>query len=187
MDWIFGNKGKIDPKSMSEAERTKYVIDELEEFANLNPPTIGVIGTSGVGKSSTLNAMFGTNFVVSGNIRGTTEINSKKVELMAKRGPAKDKKITLRVVDAPGLGEDVRKDEEYLSMYSNALPECDVVIWVMTARNRAIALDQTYLKRLDRFWPKLSSVSIKVTWSIHLIGTKAPICHRLSRRTTSKQ
>jgi len=36
-------------------------------------------------------------------------------------------------------------------MYEQYLPYCDVILWVMSGINRAVALDQLYLKRLSQF------------------------------------
>jgi predicted GTPase len=40
-------------------------------------------------------------------------------------------------------------------MYHENLVKCDVILWVMAARNRAIALDQIYLEQLKPFWSKM--------------------------------
>ena len=126
-----------------------------EEFAK-RPPTIGVIGLSGVGKSSTINAMFGTSLPVSATIRGTTKFISSDIsvdtqELFGGAAPA-----VLRVLDAPGLGEDIELDKKYLDYYRHHLKKCDAVIWVLAARNRALALDQRYLKTLKDRIPNLA-------------------------------
>jgi hypothetical protein len=63
------------------------------------------------------------------------------------QGVVQGQEIKLVVYDAPGLGEDLRKDPEYIQMYKEKLPACDVVLWVMSARNRAVALDQGYLSQ----------------------------------------
>ena len=40
-------------------------------------------------------------------------------------------------------------------MYEENLDRCDVVLWVMSARNRAVALDQMYLRKLSRFHDRI--------------------------------
>ncbi|NWN33694.1 GTP-binding protein, partial [Klebsiella michiganensis] len=35
------------------------------------------------------------------------------------------------------------------------LPKCDVALWIVAARNRALALDQMYLKRLEPYLDKI--------------------------------
>ena len=122
---------------------------------SVHPPTIGLIGVSGVGKSSTINALFRTDLLTSPTVACTKDFEAVDLDLALNKGAAKGGKVQLRVIDAPGLGEDVGRDPEYLEMYETALPICDVILWVMTARNRAAALDQTYLSRLGHFHSKI--------------------------------
>lgn len=72
-----------------------------------------------------------------------------------KRGNAKDEELSLIVIDAPGLGEDIDNDPRYLEMYKTNLVQCDVILWIMTGRNRAVALDQMYLQQLSDFYSKI--------------------------------
>jgi len=125
-----------------------------DEFAR-NPPTIGVIGLSGVGKSSTINAMFGTSRQVSATVRGTSRFSSSTFEVVSHRMEGATLKCAFKVVDAPGLGEDMKLDANYLERYREHLPKCDIALWVLAARNRALALDQQYLERLSKVLPRL--------------------------------
>jgi len=119
------------------------------------PPTIGVVGVSGTGKSSTINAMFKTQLTV-GHTRATTkEFQATEAKVRARKGVADGAPGKLVVVDAPGLGEDIRRDPGYLTEYRERLPGCDVVLWVLAARNRAVSLDQRYLAELAEFHPRM--------------------------------
>jgi uncharacterized protein len=122
------------------------LMQKIEEEYHRNPPSIAVIGLSGVGKSTTINAMFNTNLTVSATTRGTTKFESIRARLDIQRSDAKGNSAYLQVYDAPGLGEDIKLDPEYLRMYEDVLPKCDVALWIVAARNRALALDQMYLK-----------------------------------------
>ncbi|MFZ1104774.1 MAG: GTPase [Hyphomicrobiaceae bacterium] len=124
------------------------------EFA-ANPPTIGVIGLSGVGKSSTINSMFGANRTVSATIRGTTRFDADTYEIVSSRVSGLSLSCRLRVYDAVGLGEDIELDASYLRRYRTHLPKCDIALWIVAARNRALALDQSYLQQLARVLPNL--------------------------------
>jgi hypothetical protein len=95
--------------------------------------TLGVAGVSGAGKSSTLNAIFGTRLPVAHTTAGGREL----ARLHLGR---------LTVIEAPGLGEDARRDPT--REYAEQLADCDVLLWVLAARSRGLALDQSYLDRL---------------------------------------
>jgi predicted GTPase len=124
------------------------------EFA-ANPPTICVIGLSGVGKSSTINSMFGANRTVSATVRGTSRFDADTYEIASTRVSGLRLNCRLRVYDAVGLGEDIELDGNYLRRYKSHLPKCDIALWIVAARNRALALDQQYLQQLARVLPNL--------------------------------
>lgn len=132
-------------------EDVMLVKQRLADDFRRHPPTIGVVGVSGTGKSSTINAMFKTSLLVSHTRAGTRQFQETELHLTATKGIAVGEPIDLVMVDAPGLGEDVRRDPAYLDEYRKRLPPCDVILWVMAARNRAVSLDQMYLERLLPF------------------------------------
>ncbi len=137
---MFG-KSKVQLSDDDKAQFLKAVGEELR-----NPPTIGIIGVSGTGKSSTINTMFRTSLPVSHTTACTKKFESSQIDVQLTHGQAEPTPTKLVVYDAPGLGEDIRQDPGYIEMYQRYLPKCDVILWVMAARNRALALDQTYLK-----------------------------------------
>ena len=119
------------------------------------PPTLGVIGVSGTGKSSTLNSMFNTNLAVSHVVACTKEFINTDLAVNFSSELSTMQTSALRVVDAPGLGEDLAHDPKYLEMYQENLVHCDAILWVLSARNRAIALDQMYLKELRQYHERI--------------------------------
>lgn len=100
-------------------------------------PRIAVIGETGVGKSTTINALFNAGQEVS-HVRACTQIES---EIVVRDG-------ALRVYDMPGLGEDVERDREHVETYRRVLPGCDAAVWILKADARAIAQVQRCLADL---------------------------------------
>jgi predicted GTPase len=95
----------------------RRLVENVEQEFLEHAPTIRVVGLSGVGKSSTINAMFGTSLKVSATTRGTAQFEKVDAELSVKNEQAKGKAGLLRMYDAPGLGEDRRLDDGYLAAY----------------------------------------------------------------------
>jgi small GTP-binding protein len=126
----------------------KNVISELpsgaqRDFMKLvdderrRPPEVAIIGKTGVGKSSTINALFGKSLKIS-HTRACTQ-SEKKIQ--AKHGSTE-----LIVVDMPGLLEDIDKDEDHKRTYARVIPQCDVAVWVLDATDRAMAEDQRMIR-----------------------------------------
>lgn len=138
----------------SEDDLQKIISAMMNEVTN-RPPTVGLVGVSGVGKSSTINSLFKTQLATSDTVACTTEFEDIDLSLEFVQGKAKKNPVSLRVIDSPGLGESVTKDPYYLDQYGLHLDKCDVILWIMSARNRAIALDQQYLQRLSPYHEKM--------------------------------
>jgi predicted GTPase len=136
------------------ADELDKLRDEIRAVFAEHPPTIGIVGVSGVGKSSTINALFKTELATSDTVRCTTEFCRVELNVTVKK-EQEDLTARLWVWDAPGLGEDHTADARYLEQYEKHLAECDVVLWIMAARNRAVALDQMYLQKLSQFKDKM--------------------------------
>lgn len=150
--------------SKEDQEMRRKVLAELQEELRRKPLTIGVVGVSGVGKSTLVNTMCNTDLPTSPTVACTREFESQDVSITVRGGAVEGYRTKLRVVDAPGLGESVEQDPAYLEMYRSELPKCDVVLWLSAARNRAIALEQQYLAELvgvnDRIVFGLSQVDL---------------------------
>lgn len=148
-------------------DEEKMLQETLKSTLESAPPTIGVVGVSGVGKSSTINAMFKSSLPISHTVACTKEFEEIPLQLSMNSGPVQGHGVDLVIYDAPGLGEDIRKDPEYIHMYERYLPQCDIILWISSARNRAVALDQQYLKHF-------SSISDRIIFGISQVDLVEP-------------
>ncbi len=101
------------------------------------PLTVAIMGQTGVGKSSLLNALFGASLRV-GDVRPTTKV-PEPVTVPGSTGHP------LTFWDMPGLGESARADRAYLAMYREKLSASDVVLWAIHADSRSTLFDASAL------------------------------------------
>ncbi len=107
--------------------------NQLNYLINYSP-TIGLMGKTGVGKSSLINALFQSSLSPVSDISGCTR--------QAQRFNMTINNHTLTFVDLPGVGESIERDKEYHQLYRNLLPELDLIIWVLKADDRAWSSDE---------------------------------------------
>jgi uncharacterized protein len=143
MSWF---KKEVSPEHKKVVDNLRKVLSnkDFKLLENLiqdelkNPPKVAIIGKTGVGKSSTINALFNLQEKVSHTTHGTTEASKKVVEL--------PKGGKLAIIDMPGMGEDLDLDREYTKIYEKILPEADVVLYVIQANLKALREDQIILR-----------------------------------------
>jgi len=103
-------------------------------------PRVGVFGKTGAGKSSLCNAVFGQDICEISDVAACTRLPREVILSMGNKG------ITL--LDVPGVGESLERDEEYADLYKNLLPELDIVLWVLKGDDRAFSSDELFYKKL---------------------------------------
>lgn len=126
----------LDDEEMSEV-RAKF------DSEMRRTPKVAVLGQSGVGKTTTVNALFATNWATSDIEVGTTEAQSRTVELRSGG--------SIEVVDLPGYGRSIEEDADYLEQYRELLPSCDLVLLIVQANRGDFEDDQAMLRLVSRW------------------------------------
>ena len=107
--------------------------NRLNHLINYSP-TIGLMGKTGAGKSSLINALFQSQLSPVSDVSGCTR--------QTQRFSMSMNNHVLTFVDLPGVGESLERDREYHQLYRNLLPELDLIIWVLKADDRAWSSDE---------------------------------------------
>jgi uncharacterized protein len=104
------------------------------------PLVVAVLGQTGVGKTSLINALFGVD-LPTGNVMPVT----KAPEQIKVRDSTNNDLIFW---DMPGIGESSESDQRYISEYQRVLSEADVAIWAVHADSRSVTFDITSLRSM---------------------------------------
>lgn len=122
-----------------EKEKVFKLVKQKREEELSHPPTIALIGKTGVGKSSTINSLFNISLGVSHSESCTQKATPTRFS---------NGKGEIIIYDMPGLGEDEEKDEEHKLEYKRILPQCDVVLWIMNVADREMSSQQIYIREI---------------------------------------
>src|SRR5260370_2509980 len=114
------------------------VLERIEEEKNA-PLKVAIMGQTGVGKTSLVNALFNAQ-LKKGPVEPTTQ---EIMELEFKKDGHK-----LSFYDLPGIGESKGKDIEYIRGYRQKLIESDVVLWAIHVDSRSFVYDLDALNKI---------------------------------------
>lgn len=124
-------------------EDREEVIGRLKKEIREKPFRVAIIGQGGVGKTSTIQSVFGVKPSSSNKIRsveeGTTDVEEKIYEI--------EDGFTLSIADMPGLKNDITKDANiYIPLYKKILPDCDLIVYIIDSHAKELGVDIKILR-----------------------------------------
>lgn len=118
---------------------SERVMQQIRQLTNYEP-VIGIMGKTGAGKSSLCNSLF------AGDVSPVSDVSACTREPLRFRFQAGGRFMTL--VDLPGVGESGARDAEYSVLYRQQLPHLDLVLWLIKADDRALAVDEHFYRQV---------------------------------------
>ncbi|ENO7478519.1 GTPase family protein [Citrobacter amalonaticus] len=118
------------------SERILQQINQITHYE----PVIGIMGKTGTGKSSLCNTLFAGDLSPVSDVAACTR---KPLQFRLQLG-----KRCMTIVDLPGVGESGVRDNEYAALYRQQLPRLDLVLWLIKADDRALAVDEHFYRQV---------------------------------------
>ncbi|MBL5926067.1 GTPase family protein [Enterobacter asburiae] len=140
----------------------QHLLQELNRLVTYEP-VIGIMGKTGVGKSSLCNALFRSEVCAVNAVEACTR-QPQRVRL-------RFGSHYLTLVDLPGVGESVNRDGEYRELYQRMLSEIDMVLWVFKADDRAFAVEEQFYQDV---FAQFSGPLPPVLWILNQVDKTEP-------------
>lgn len=118
---------------------SEHILQQINQLTHYEP-VIGIMGKTGSGKSSLCNALF------AGEVSPVSDIAACTRKPLRFRLQVGKRYMTL--VDLPGVGESELRDDEYAALYREQLPRLDLVLWLIKADDRALAVDEHFYREV---------------------------------------
>ncbi|EKT64544.1 GTPase family protein [Providencia burhodogranariea] len=126
----------LSPLPTAIKHQLQHKLSELIHYS----PTIGLMGKTGVGKSSLCNALFQSTISPVSAVGGCTRSPQRLTLSLSGRD--------ITFIDFPGVGESRDYDKEYQQLYQSLLPELDFILWILKADDRAWSADEAFYQYL---------------------------------------
>ncbi|EHT08625.1 TPA: GTPase [Enterobacter hormaechei subsp. xiangfangensis] len=140
----------------------QHLLQELNRLITYEP-VIGIMGKTGVGKSSLCNALFRSDVCAVNAVEACTR-QPQRVRLRFGNH-------FLTLVDLPGVGESVTRDGEYRELYRDLLPQLDMVLWVLKADDRAYVVEEQFYRDV---FAQYSGPQPPVLWVLNQVDKTEP-------------
>ncbi|HGV0043516.1 TPA: GTPase family protein [Enterobacter ludwigii] len=118
------------------SERILKQINQLTHYE----PVIGIMGKTGTGKSRLCNTLFAGDISPVSDVAACTR---QPLQFRLQLG-----KRFMTIMDLPGVGESELRDAEYAALYREQLPRLDLVLWLIKADDRALAVDEHFYRQV---------------------------------------
>ncbi|MBO4857830.1 MAG: 50S ribosome-binding GTPase [Treponema sp.] len=136
---------KLSPEDFNE-------LKNVMEQRTSKPPKVAMFGQAGVGKTTTICSLVGIDYdeavkngLISHTGQGTLDVRIHQL---------KTQQGIIDLIDLPGYGVTEEEDAKHYELYRKIISECDVIVLVIQATNRAMAQDETMIKKIKEWITK---------------------------------
>ena len=121
-------------------EQVANEIKNRIDYEDSQPIVVSVLGQTGTGKSSLINALFGTRFE-------TSDVRPCTMEIQEHREPIGGGRFIV-FYDLPWIGESEDADNKYIKKYCEVIKASNVIFWAVHSDSRSTAFDRTSIDKI---------------------------------------